>query len=147
MSKVNEAIDALKTHLTQITIANGFSSDLGLNVAEGWAAHLLAEDIDAPCLIIQVDKEEAKQSGVSLDATLHIQLVVTSVVDAAVTAKHRAMIRDLRRQLCQAHLMKHNHPLLRRLTQGGANFDGGNTESRLFFSSLELTLPVTESFN
>lgn len=95
----DEYIRRLKT----ITKANGYSSDAGNQVLEGWLASAVVDekDMDFPVLLIQPisDDEDEKSAGGRLRLTARFQVLVCERVGDGVSKKLMNHAKDLRNAL------------------------------------------------
>ena len=84
-----QILDTYKSRLASITKANGYHSDAGAELYEGWLADAIADDARSnyPFIALQpgVDRRLSKSSGGRLRRQLELHVVVVDRVDDGIT--------------------------------------------------------------
>jgi len=86
-----QILDTYKSRLASITKANGYHSDAGAELYEGWLADAIADDARSnyPFIALQpgVDRRLSKSSGGRLRRQLELHVVVVDRVDDGITTE------------------------------------------------------------
>lgn len=101
MSSIAEQISAKwKQRLAAITTANGYASDIGTRIFEGWLSTALVDDkqTEYPFLLIQplTDKRRDKSAGGRVRLALSHQILAVEKVGADVVPKLMQHLQDMR---------------------------------------------------
>lgn len=86
-----QILETYKSRLASITKANGYHSDAGIELYEGWLAQAIADDARStyPFIAVQpgVDRRVSKSSGGRLRRRLELHIVVVDRLDEGITSK------------------------------------------------------------
>ena len=86
-----QILDTYKSRLASITKANGYHSDAGAELYEGWLADAIADDARSnyPFIALQpgIDRRLSKSSGGRLRRQLELHVVVVDRVDDGITTE------------------------------------------------------------
>tara|TARA_R100001143_G_scaffold61288_1_gene61789 strand:- start:5224 stop:5691 length:468 start_codon:yes stop_codon:yes gene_type:complete len=86
-----QILETYKSRLASITKANGYHSDAGAELYEGWLADAIADDARSnyPFIALQpgVDRRLSKSSGGRLRRQLELHVVVVDRVDDGITTE------------------------------------------------------------
>lgn len=103
MSHAANIVDVYKQRLARLTQANGYSSDIGNNLFEGWLAQALVADSQQPYpfLLIQPVSEEVttESSGGRLTLTVSHEICAVERAAQGVTQRLMQHLEDMRQTL------------------------------------------------
>ncbi len=94
-----QILDTYKSRLASITKANGYHSDAGAELYEGWLAQAIADDARSnyPFIAVQPgpDRRLGKSSGGRLRRQMELHVVVVDLLEEGITTKLKQHASDI----------------------------------------------------